>query len=229
MESKDADTVVDFTIEALRDAIRAGRLVPGQRLIVGDITRMLSVSAGPVREAIRRLTGEGLVEIVPHRGASVREISREDVKEIFQLREAVEGLAGRLAAEHVASPAYIAELDAIMTEMDAIYAHEDVEGFLDNNRRFHDLIYRMAENDRLRSLAAQLILPLYQLRLPHRMHRSEMDSSHSDHHKIAAAIRAGEGDRAEQAMRAHIARSREGLLEVVSNAMSPRVPRTRTG
>lgn len=227
METKDTDTVVDFTIEALRDAIRAGRLVPGQRLIVADITRMLAVSAGPVREAIRRLTGEGLVEIVPHRGASVREITRDDVREIFQLREAVEGLAARLAAEHVGTSGHAADLDAIMGEMDAIYVREDVQGFLDSNRRFHDLIYRMAGNDRVQSLAAQLILPLYQLRLPHRMHRNDMETSHSDHHKIAAAIRAGDGDGAETAMRAHIAGSRDGLLEVVANATPPRASRNR--
>lgn len=90
-------TVVDCAIHALREAIRTGKLEPGQRLIVADISRMLNVSGGPVREAIRRLTGEGLVQIVPHRGASVRKVSSSEIKELFELREAVEGLAARLA------------------------------------------------------------------------------------------------------------------------------------
>lgn len=207
-------TVVDYTIDALRDAIRSGRLVPGQRLVVADITAMFSVSAGPVREAIRRLTGEGLIEIIPHRGASVRQITLSDLQEIFELRGAVEGLAARLAAERGA--AFRSELEAIMAEMDRLAEAEDSEGYVANNTAFHDLIYRMADNERVRALAAQLILPIYQLRLPHRMGTPALHLSHEDHKAIAAALLASDGAAAETAMRRHIAHAGEGLKEMVA-------------
>lgn len=219
---KDADakavesTVVDYTIDALRDAIRSGRLAPGQRLVVADITSMLSVSAGPVREAIRRLTGEGLIEIVPHRGASVRQITLRDLEEIFELRGAVEGLAARLAAQHASEDGFLDELHTLMEEMTVHATSEDVTGYLRTNTAFHDLIYRMSGNDRLRTLAAQLVMPVYQVRLPQRMDRAAMQISFRDHKIIAAALTKGDGDAAEAAMRVHVAQAGEGLKETLA-------------
>lgn len=219
---KDADakavesTVVDYTIDALRDAIRSGRLAPGQRLVVADITSMLSVSAGPVREAIRRLTGEGLIEIVPHRGASVRQITLRDLEEIFELRGAVEGLAARLAAQHASEGGFLDELHTLMEEMTVHATSEDVTGYLRTNTAFHDLIYRMSGNDRLRTLAAQLVMPVYQVRLPQRMDRAAMQISFRDHKIIAAALTKGDGDAAEAAMRVHVAQAGEGLKETLA-------------
>lgn len=222
-------TVVDYTIDALREAIRSGLLAPGQRLVVADITAMLAVSAGPVREAIRRLTGEGLIEIVPHRGASVRQITQQDLKEIFELRGAVEGLAARLAAAHASDDGFKAELSALMDEMEDQAAKEDVSGYLKVNTAFHDLIYRMSANGRLRTLAAQLVMPVYQVRLPQRMDRTAMQLSHSDHKAIAAALMAGDGDAAEAAMRLHVAQAGEGLKETLAALAPPaRMARDRT-
>jgi DNA-binding GntR family transcriptional regulator len=217
-------TVVDYTIDALREAIRSGRLAPGQRLVVADITAMLSVSAGPVREAIRRLTGEGLIEIVPHRGASVRQITLRDLDEIFELRGAIEGLAARLAAERASEGGFLEELNALMEEMEQFAVSEDVAGYLRNNMAFHDLVYRMSGNDRLRVLAAQLIMPIYQVRLPQRMSRAAMELSYRDHKAIAAALITGNGDAAESAMRLHVAQAGDGLKETLAALTPPARP-----
>lgn len=222
----ETDTVVDYTIEALREAIRSGRLAQGQRLIVADITRMFSVSAGPVREAIRRLTGEGLIEIIPHRGASVREISREDMREIFELREAIEGLAASRAATRGNDPGYRAQLKTLLHDADDIISENEREKYLENNRKFHNLIYEMANNGRLNSLASQLILPVYQLRLPERMPASDMATSHMHHQAIAEAILACDQEAARAAMVAHLRWSGECLMVVVSDMISKKNPRT---
>lgn len=221
------DTVVDYTIEVLREAIRSGRFAQGQRLIVADITRMFSVSAGPVREAIRRLTGEGLIEIVPHRGASVREISSEDIREIFELREAIEGLAASLAATRGNEPSYRARLEKLISDADDLVAANDRISYLDNNRKFHDLIYEMSHNGRLSALASQLILPMYQLRLPERMHPDDMTTSHEHHLAIAKAIIACNPESAQRAMIAHLHWSGQGLMAVVSNTVTQKNPRSR--
>lgn len=220
-------TVVDYAIDALREAIRSGRLVPGQRLVVADVTAMLEVSAGPVREAIRRLTGEGLIEIVPHKGASVRQITPRDLEEIFELRTAVEGLGARLAAER--GEPFRSELEALMTEMDRLVVAEDKDGFIANNTQFHNLIYRMSGNDRVKALARQLILPIYQMQLPQRMDNSAMHTSHRDHRVIAAALLAGNGDAAEAAMRRHIENAGLGLREALLKLVPvPRPARERS-
>ena len=120
MYKRQGNTVVDYTIEVLRDAIRTGRFVPGQRLIVADISQEFSVSAGPVREAIRRLTGEGLIEIVPHRGASVQQIGTKAFRQIYQLRSAIQVAAAHLTAENSANPTSWDDLIAIPAEMDQL-------------------------------------------------------------------------------------------------------------
>ena len=224
----ETDTVVDFTIEALRDAIRSGRLAQGQRLIVADITRMFSVSAGPVREAIRRLTGEGLVEIVPHRGASVREITREDIREIFELREAIEGLAAAQAASRGDDPVYRETLETLLKDAEAFVAASDRSSYLENNREFHDLIYEMANNSRLSTLASQLILPMYQLRLPERMDINDMVMSQKHHRAIARAIMNSDGESAHDAMVDHLRWSGQGLMAVVSERATQTYPKERT-
>ena len=93
------ETVVEHVIRSIREAIQTGRLAQGERLVVADVARMFGVSVGPVREAIRRLTGDGLVVFTPHRGASVRAYTERDVRDVFQLREAIEGYAAKLAAD----------------------------------------------------------------------------------------------------------------------------------
>jgi DNA-binding GntR family transcriptional regulator len=89
---------VDRVVEGLRAGILGGRYVPGQHLIEADLTRDFNVSRGPLREAFRRLSAEGLLQIVPNRGALVRQLSYREIVEIFQIRSGLEPLAARLAA-----------------------------------------------------------------------------------------------------------------------------------
>jgi DNA-binding GntR family transcriptional regulator len=212
-EADQPETVVEYTISALRDAIRDGRVAPGQRLVVADITKMLGVSNGPVREAIRRLTGEGLVEIIPHRGASVREFTRGDVHEIFQLREVIEGLAARLAAEKMPSKDYRVRLQSIIDAMAASVA--DGAEYINHNQTFHELIYEMASNVRVQEQARQLTLPLYRLRYHWRINPEYAHTSATEHEGIAQAIIDGDGRRAERLMRRHIRNSGTAMLSAL--------------
>src|SRR5208337_15324 len=89
---------VAFIVERLRDDILAGRLAPGSRLVECELTARFSVSRGPVREALRRLAAEGLIEHLPHRGALVRRLTLREIRELFEIRVEMEALAARLAA-----------------------------------------------------------------------------------------------------------------------------------
>ena len=90
---------VAFIVDELREDILAGGLAPGSRLVECDLTARFSVSRGPVREALRRLAAEGLIDHVPHRGALVRRLAAQAIRELFQIRVEMEALAARLAAQ----------------------------------------------------------------------------------------------------------------------------------
>jgi len=216
-ESQAVETVVEYTINAMREQIRDGRLAEGQRLVVADVTRKLGVSNGPVREAIRRLTGEGLVEITPHKGAAVREFSNRDVREIFEVREVLEGLAARLAAERIGRGGARDRLRTLQDESRAVLS--DGKGYIDHNQSFHELIYALAGNERVQEQARQLTLPLYRLRMHHLMDPAYARTSAAEHGLIVEAILEGDGAAAERAMRNHIRNSGAAMLEaLVRNA-----------
>jgi len=207
-----AETVVEYTINAIREAIRDGRYAEGQRLVVADVTRQLGVSNGPVREAIRRLTGEGLVEIVPHKGAAVRAFTRRDVREIFEVREVIEGLAARLAAERI-GPEGRARLQALQAQAGPA---STAGGYVDHNHAFHELIYDLAGNARVQEEARQLTLPLYRRRTHHVMDPAYARTSAAEHVLIVEAILDGDGAAAERAMRNHIRNSGVAMLEAMA-------------
>ena len=208
------ETVVEYTIAALREAIRDGRFEPGQRLVVADVTRMLGVSSGPVREAVRRLTGEGLVEITPHRGAAVREFSARDIREIFQVREVLEGLAARLAAERIDVGDGRDRLLAIQREASVLPASG--AGYVEHNHAFHELIYRLADNTRVQEQSRQLTMPIYRLRYHHLMDPAYARTSAAEHALIVDAVLAGDGARADRAMRNHIRNSGTAMMEALN-------------
>jgi DNA-binding GntR family transcriptional regulator len=211
------ESVVEFTIQTLREAIRDGRFAPGQRLVVSDVTRRLGVSAGPVREAIRRLTGEGLVEIRPHRGALVKEYTAKELADIFNLREVVEGLAARLAACRIQVGDYRDRMTQLLEEMRQ--ETETMRGdYVDQNHTFHLLIYEMAGSDRIAEIAASLVLPIYSLRFHQRMSQAYSKVSYGEHAAIAEAILKGHGHGAERAMRRHIRNSGEAMTRALREA-----------
>src|ERR1700752_1073167 len=96
--SPEHGATVAFIVERLREDIWAGRLEPGSRLVESDLTARLAVSRGPVREGLRRLSADGLIEHRPHRGAVVRRLTNREIRELFLIRIEMEALAARLAA-----------------------------------------------------------------------------------------------------------------------------------
>ena len=208
------ETVVEYTITALREAIRDGCFEPGQRLVVADVTRMLGVSSGPVREAVRRLTGEGLVEITPHRGAAVREFSARDIREIFQVREVLEGLAARLAAERIHLADGRERLVAIQREAGVLPASG--VGYVEHNHAFHELIYRLADNTRVQEQSRQLTMPIYRLRYHFLLDPAYARTSAAEHALIVQAVLDGDGAGADRAMRNHIRNSGAAMMEALS-------------
>jgi DNA-binding GntR family transcriptional regulator len=205
---KSAATVVQQVVDAIRNGVRDGIYAPGQRLIEADLTAMLGVSRGPLREALGRLASEGLLVIEPHRGAVVRKLSRREVGELFEVRELLEGQAARLAAERIDDSDHRARIENLLVEVRDHRSDGDPLSYMAHNSRFHDTIFAVSENRLLARIASQLHTQTYRLQF-NQLIRSEAarHQSNDDHVQILEAILAGNAQTAERIMRRHVRRS----------------------
>jgi DNA-binding GntR family transcriptional regulator len=208
-------SMVDVIVDHIREGLGSGRYSPGQRLIESDITEALGVSRGPLREALRRLAAEGLLEITHHRGARVRTFDRRELMGIFELREVLEGLAARSAARAVKSDSTLANrLRELAAEMNAATKAGRLQQYVGLNQELHDLIVDAADNPQLATLVRQLQTPTLRLVFRGILDRDMTRRSNAEHAKIIAAITAGDEEAAERAMRRHIRASREAVLDI---------------
>jgi DNA-binding GntR family transcriptional regulator len=131
--------------ELLRAAITSGRFSPGQRLVEKDLCEMTGVSRASIREALRELETDGLVEVTPYKGPSVARLSREDVAGIYQVRGALEALAAANFAE-VASDEAVRELRGKLEELKTSYSSGDVNTILVAKKAFYEVLFDGAAN-----------------------------------------------------------------------------------
>jgi DNA-binding GntR family transcriptional regulator len=200
-------TTVARIADELRKGIKTGRFAPGQRLIEADLTRLLGVSRGPLREAMARLAGDGLVTIEPNRGVTVKTLTRAEVRGIAAIREMLEGLAARLAAEHITVGSNRAEFRKAWAEMSSGPARTNPSDYVDANERFHTTIVRIGGNAPLEQLLEQIRTPLFRFQFRSRFTTVNLDRGHKDHSAIAEAILAGDAEEAERVMRRHLRNS----------------------
>ena len=190
----------EFVYDAIRDAISHGEIKPGERLLETDLAARLKVSRTPIREALRRLISEGLITVAPSRGVMVIELTKQQVHEIYALREMLEGAAARLAAQF-ASPGEIAVLRRALESSADI---EDPRAYAEFNREFHKAIHDAAHNRYLASALAQLSNSL--ALLPGTTFESEgrLAAGKVEHFSLLEAIEARDADLAEVLARKHI-------------------------
>jgi DNA-binding GntR family transcriptional regulator len=199
-----AATAVERIVDETRRRIKEGHFAPGQRLIEADLTRMLGVSRGSLREAMARLAGDGLVTIEPNRGAAVRVLTRHEVQSISAIREVLEGLAARLAAARIDDEENRPRFDKVWKEMSGEKARTNVNEYVACNTRFHSEIVRISANEPLAQLLEQLRTPVYRFQFRSRLTPESLQLGHQEHSEIAEAILAGDSDRAERSMRRHL-------------------------
>lgn len=207
----------DRAYAALRTGVLDGRYSFGERLGEIEVAAELGTSRTPVREALRRLGSEGLVELLPNRGARVRTWTAQDLEETYELRAVLEGLGARRAAGLVGSDV-VDELAGLADEMvgvDPSLGHRPAGDFADLatlNSRFHSLIVEAAGSAQLAATLVGLVrLPLV-MRTYRRYTAQALARSHAHHHEIVDALRAGDGAWAESVMRSHVLAARAVLL-----------------
>jgi DNA-binding GntR family transcriptional regulator len=189
--------------ERLRDEIISGRLMPGTELQEVVLAESLGVSRGPIREALGRLAAEGLVTVRPRRGAVVRSLSAEEFLEAYQVREALEVMAVRLAVAKLTADD-LAELRRLIDEMGARADRNDVQGFFEANAAFHRVFFEVAGNRMLAELYRQVRDQIDRHRQRSLELRGNVYRSVAEHRAILRAVQAGDVERAVHLVSEHI-------------------------
>lgn len=189
--------------DAIEHDIVTGVFASGDRLDEARLAQRYAVSRTPIREALRQLASAGLVEIRPHRGAFVVELSATELVEMFEVMAELEGMCGRLAARRLTPDR---EAGLLRHHEDCLRAEQDgdTDAYYYTNEAFHQEIYGASRNGFLQRQALTLHKRLkpyrrLQLRTPGRVHNSRQE-----HQEIVDAICAGDGETAERALKAHI-------------------------
>jgi DNA-binding GntR family transcriptional regulator len=200
----------DSVYEALRNAILSSEFQPGQRLDVRHLAGQLGVSPTPIKEAITRLEAEALIEVRPRSGTFVTAVSPEDIYETFEIRCALECLAGEKAIAH-AGPEDIEQLRAMA---DSMATASDDSTHSAANVGFHKSIITLAGSDRLRDTYETLDahIQIARIHLGRRDWTTRLDREHAEHLAIVDAITARQRDAAVAALRTHIMRAADSLV-----------------
>jgi DNA-binding GntR family transcriptional regulator len=206
--------------EHLRDEIISGRLTPGTELQEVTLAASLGVSRGPIREALGRLAAEGLVTVRPRRGAVVRALSTEEFLEAYQVREALEVMAVRLAVPKLTAED-VAELQRLIDAMAAHADQEDVEAFFEANSAFHRTFFEIAGNGMLADLHKQVGDQIDRHRLRSLELRGNVRRSIAEHRAILRAIRTGDVERAVHLVSEHIRVPQIRLQVAEHDAVAP--------
>ncbi len=204
-------TRAEQAYQSIRQGIVSGTYSPSQRLIETEIASSLGMSRISVRSALQRLHQEGLVIVEPHRGATVTAVTLADALQILELREGLEGWAAALAAQRITDEA-VSELETIVVEMDRIVREGRLLEHAGLDTRLHKGLIEAAGNRRLGTLVDSLKIPVVRFYFSIILIPGRGQESVQEHAEIVSALRDRAPDRAEKAMRRHIAAIRRNLL-----------------
>jgi len=206
------ETLRDQIYASLKEAILSGKVRPGEPLRETEVAEQMGVSQSPVREALRYLEREGLVVTVPRKGTTVVELGAADVEEIYTLRQVIESLAARRAAEKATSDD-LAKLRALIEEMEQAARAGDIVALVEKDYEFHAQICRMAQHSRLLQVWENAHAQVRAFLSFKDQLLSDLEMIPSSHQPLVEALAAGDGERAEQVMKSHIEEMGRQLLE----------------
>jgi DNA-binding GntR family transcriptional regulator len=208
----------DRVVDAILRGIRAGQYVPGQRLIEADLTRGLSVSRGPVREALKRLAAEGVLTLTRHRGAYVRSLSRDEVRDSLVVLETLTGLMAKLAARRIGDSKSVEILRAAYKRLLNFKETGGSAAFLDERRHFYDALIAIGKNRQLARLMPLMQIHLLRMQFQSYVTPRDRQRQFEEYEAITSAVLAGDARRAERVTRLHIRRTRISLMRLPDDA-----------
>ncbi len=187
----------------LKEAIIRGDIESNARLTFQELAQSMGISTTPIREAINKLTSEGLVKLSPNKGIIINEITIDDFQEILQIRSALDGLIAELATSKI-NEEEINEMVKIIKNMELSVKKDDRLVYNDLDIQFHDLLLNIAGNQKLKDLYNNLISQVYKFRLRTLKLAYRMSKSLEEHKSIALAVKEKNPSKANREMRKHI-------------------------
>ncbi|HHW00916.1 MAG TPA: GntR family transcriptional regulator [Clostridiaceae bacterium] len=202
----------EVIFNTLRQAIILGELKPGERLMEVHLAEKMGVSRTPVREAIRKLELEGLVNMVPRKGAHVADLSVKDIMDVLEVRACLDGLATSLAANRITQDE-IKELKNIHTQFINYIEKDNLQGSIKKDVEFHDVIYRSSRNERLIQITSNLREQVQRFRVIYLKDYSNTRDIINEHNEIIDALIAKDPSKAQEVAQKHIKKQEETIIK----------------
>jgi DNA-binding GntR family transcriptional regulator len=213
-------------VEQIRRTIVRGHAMPGERLDEPAICDALGISRTPVREALKLLAAEGLVELRRNRNSIVALIDAAELAHLFEVESGIEGMAARLAATRMTT-AELKQLETLQLRMERHRAERELDSYFEINQRIHRLVVMGAKNPVLVETHGWLLGRLERARYMALSAVGRWEQSVLEHREILAALKAGDAERAGNLFTVHVQRTGAIVSETVKN--TPRFPDTRPG
>ena len=205
----------DVVFNTLRQAILKGEMEPGERLMEIQLAQKLGVSRTPIREAIRKLELEGLVIMIPRKGAEVAHITEKDMRDVLEVRATLEDLAITLACKNITDDKII-ELKNANKVFETAIVSKDIVNIVDADVSFHDIIYAMTGNQRLIQIINNLREQMYRYRLEYIKDARNHSILISEHNDIIANMQAGNVEIAKTVLHQHIVNQEKGIVRLLN-------------
>ncbi|MCQ2500698.1 MAG: GntR family transcriptional regulator [Lachnospiraceae bacterium] len=202
----------DLVFHTLRRAILQGYLKPGERLMEIKLANRMGVSRTPIREAIRMLELEGLVVMIPRKGAQVAKITEKDLRDVLEVRMGLEQLAVKFATQRITDE-QVEELFRASRQFGKAVREDNLTQIAEADVHFHDLVYKASGNDRLIQLLNNLREQMYRYRIEYLKVSAIRDSLVKEHDILCEKLKERDMDGAREIMESHIGRQEEYILQ----------------
>lgn len=201
---------------SIKEAIVSFQVRPGEILTTGSLAKQLNISRTPVREALLRLQLDGLVTLLPQKGAKVTDITAEDIREIYELRIVLESYATKVAVAQLTNME-LDYLESIMEKVEKYFRRGERKCASDTARELHTILISKVNNKRMGRLLDELEDQYKRIRLVSTLIPGRLEKSYEQHKAIVAGLQARDSNRAEQAMADHLISVREETLAALDN------------
>lgn len=215
MELNDYMPLRDVVFKRLRDAIITGELEPGTRLMEIQLAEKMGVSRTPIREAIRKLELEGLIVMIPRKGAHVANFTAKDIEDVLEIRAALEALSTRLACNRLTNEDF-AQLEVAIKEYSKAAKNQDVDGMIKYDIEFHDIICKATGNEKLVQMFANVKEQVERYRVAYLKNKDENVRVEKEHREILKALKERNGEKASKLTIDHIHTQCDKIIEYLN-------------
>ena len=207
----------DVVFNTIKDGILTGKLKPGERLLENQLAEELGVSRTPIREALRMLEIENLVDLIPRKGAQVRKMSEKDIKDVLEIRKVLEELAAGLAAENMTRHS-IVDLKEAHLDFIRAFNRGDSEGVIEADTRFHDIIFDAKKNDKLIQIISNISIQIYRYRITYLKLLTDISVPDQQHLELINAFEKKDAVKARAVSGEHIEDQTREILKSIKNS-----------